>query len=209
MLLALSNRFSLLSRVNVAPETRKMKIRPYILSVALFASILCLNNDSSAGGDITETVNGVTFVRKVVPSGEFMMGCGLADELCLDEEWADRTQGVRQGRVSVESFFLAETETTWDLYQLCIDNGTCADNSGDGEDNGWGKSSRPEFLGKRGITTTPQRTPPKRCCIDWRGRLYCFERSETPAAPLSARPLDSASSSNHPLCRTDNALTEI
>jgi formylglycine-generating enzyme required for sulfatase activity len=80
---------------------------------------------------------------KVVPSGEFMMGCGLADEPCLDEEWADRTQGVRQGRVSVESFFLAETETTWDLYQLCIDDGTCAHNSGDGGDNGWGKSSRP------------------------------------------------------------------
>lgn len=120
-----------------------MKTLLLIVSVVFVASTLFEITDSRAGGDLIETVYGVSFVMKDIPGGEFMMGCGTADEPCLDEEWADRAQGLRQRSVAVESFFMAETETTWTLYQLCIDEEACADNSADGGDNGWGKGSRP------------------------------------------------------------------
>jgi formylglycine-generating enzyme required for sulfatase activity len=80
---------------------------------------------------------------KAIPGGVFMMGCGLNDEPCEDFEWVNKKQQVRQRSVATNSFFMAETETTWALYQLCIDAGSCPDNTADGGDNAWGKDSRP------------------------------------------------------------------
>jgi len=93
--------------------------------------------------DIIETVHGVPFTMKAIPGGSFLMGCGEADEPCADTEWADKAAGLRQRTVDMEPFFLAETETTWALYQTCIDAGVCRDNTEDGAGNGWGKGERP------------------------------------------------------------------
>lgn len=93
--------------------------------------------------DYVETVHDVRFVMKAIPSGTFLMGCGEADEPCADAEWVDKAKGIRQQAVTIEPFFLAETETTWALYQQCMDAGACATNDPDGGDNGWGKGERP------------------------------------------------------------------
>ncbi|GAB5535487.1 MAG: hypothetical protein Rubg2KO_17360 [Rubricoccaceae bacterium] len=93
--------------------------------------------------DFAETVHGVAFTMKAIPGGTFRMGCGEADEPCADAEWVDKAAGRRQRLVEVEPFYLAETETTWALYQTCIDAGVCRDNAEDGADNGWGKGERP------------------------------------------------------------------
>ncbi|MEM8601135.1 MAG: SUMF1/EgtB/PvdO family nonheme iron enzyme [Bacteroidota bacterium] len=93
--------------------------------------------------DYTEVVEGVPFVMKAIPAGSFQQGCGEADEPCAEEEWVDHAADVRQRTVPVRAFYLAETETTWALYQRCIDAGACPDNTADGGDNGWGKGTRP------------------------------------------------------------------
>lgn len=112
---------------------------PVLIVMAVFAHI----NRANAPRDYTETVNGAGFVMKAIDGGLFMMGCGLQDEPCWPEEWVDRAHRRAQIRVSLRSFYLAETETTWALYQQCIDAGACPDNCADGGDNGWGKGSRP------------------------------------------------------------------
>ncbi|MEO0557106.1 MAG: formylglycine-generating enzyme family protein [Bacteroidota bacterium] len=94
-------------------------------------------------GDYAETVRGVSFTMKAIPGGTFDMGCGIGDEPCTDDEWADAAAEQRQRTVAVEPFYLAETEMTWALYQTCIDDGVCATNDADGGDNGWGKGNRP------------------------------------------------------------------
>ncbi|MEM1127559.1 MAG: formylglycine-generating enzyme family protein [Bacteroidota bacterium] len=93
--------------------------------------------------DYVETVAGVSFTMKAIPGGTFLMGCSLEEEPCADAEWADHKTGQRQHRADVASFYLAETEATWALYQTCIDAGACPDNTADGGDNGWGKGNRP------------------------------------------------------------------
>ena len=93
--------------------------------------------------DYVETVDGVDVVMKAIPGGIFMMGCGVEDEPCTDEEWVDKSHNQRQRQVHVDPFFLAETETTWALYQLCIDTSQCPGNDAEGGDNGWGKETRP------------------------------------------------------------------
>jgi formylglycine-generating enzyme required for sulfatase activity len=98
---------------------------------------------ANAPRDYTESVDGVSFTLKAIPGGPFMMGCGLQEEPCRRDEWGERRRRLRQVRVSVAPFYLAETETTWALYQRCIDAGACPDNRGDGGDNGWGAGSRP------------------------------------------------------------------
>ncbi|MEM8557567.1 MAG: SUMF1/EgtB/PvdO family nonheme iron enzyme [Bacteroidota bacterium] len=97
----------------------------------------------SAQSDYTETVQGVPFVMKALPAGSFLQGCGEADEPCAAEEWVDHDAGIRQRTMTVDAFYLAETETTWALYQRCIEAGACPDNTADGGDNGWGKGTRP------------------------------------------------------------------
>ncbi|MBO6573997.1 MAG: formylglycine-generating enzyme family protein [Rhodothermales bacterium] len=98
---------------------------------------------SSRPTDYVETVHGVSFTMKAIPGGTFLMGCGLEDEPCADDEWADRAAQQRQTTANVAPFYLAETEATWELYQTCIDAGACPDNDADGGDNGWGKGQRP------------------------------------------------------------------
>lgn len=114
------------------------------LSLVLFGSLaLSVAPVSQPASDYTEQVANVSFVMKAIPGGTFMMGCGEADEPCADEEWADKAADTRQQEVHVAPFYLAETETTWALYQKCIDAGACAANDMDGGDNGWGKDMRP------------------------------------------------------------------
>lgn len=99
--------------------------------------------DLSAEDDFNETIDGVSFVMKEIPSGDFTMGYSSQERLFLSHSSADRQFQNPQRTESVESFFMAETETTWALYQLCINEGACPDNSEDGGDNGWGKGMRP------------------------------------------------------------------
>jgi len=104
---------------------------------------LCGCDASPAPVDFVETVDGVSFVMKAIPRGEFSMGCGVEDQPCEDHEWANKPKEMRQRAIAIDAFFMAETETTWSLYQRCIDAGICPDNSSDGGDNGWGKGDRP------------------------------------------------------------------
>ncbi|MEM6782804.1 MAG: SUMF1/EgtB/PvdO family nonheme iron enzyme [Bacteroidota bacterium] len=114
------------------------------LGLVLFVVILTsLRVTAQSGTDYTEVVQGIPFVMKAIPAGSFQQGCGEADEPCADAEWVDKDAGVRQRTVPVAAFYLAETETTWALYQRCIDAGACLDNAEDGGDNGWGKGQRP------------------------------------------------------------------
>lgn len=110
------------------------------------ASALALGVDRPAGQsakDFTELVDGVPFLMKAIPGGEFRMGCGRADMSCASNDTNDQSKGIRQQLTRVDDFFLAETEATWELYSRCIAAGACADNTADGGDNGWGKGSRP------------------------------------------------------------------
>ncbi|MEO1085402.1 MAG: formylglycine-generating enzyme family protein [Acidobacteriota bacterium] len=121
-------------------------MKHYLLFVAIFLLAgVCLAADPAtrSAGDYVEKVGEVSFVMKAIPAGTFSMGCGIEDEPCADEEWASKAAGQRQRVESVDAFYLAETETTWALYQLCIDAGACPDNEADGGDNGWGKGTRP------------------------------------------------------------------
>ena len=93
--------------------------------------------------DFTEELGEVSFVMKAIPGGVFVMGCGSEDEPCSNEEETDKSAGSGQREVAIESFYLAETEMTWAVYQQCIDAGACHDNGPDGGDNGWGKGDRP------------------------------------------------------------------
>lgn len=113
-----------------------LTLGPALILMAIFAGI----NRRNAPRDYTESVDGAAFVMKAIDGGLFMMGCGLHDEPCRPEEWVDRAHRRAQIRVSLPPFYLAETETTWALYQRCIDAGACPDNRADG---GWGKGSRP------------------------------------------------------------------
>jgi len=110
-----------------------------LLGTILFAWPLAAQSHS----DFTETVGATSFTMKAIPGGTFMMGCGLHEEPCAIAEWADKANDQRKREVTVAPFYLAETETTWALYQQCIDSGVCEDNAFDGGDNGWGKGQRP------------------------------------------------------------------
>ncbi|MEL6772591.1 MAG: formylglycine-generating enzyme family protein [Bacteroidota bacterium] len=114
-----------------------------LVLLLLAAWLIGPHASAQSGADYTEVVQGVPFVMKAIPAGTFQQGCGEADEPCIEEEWVDYEAGIRQQSVSVDAFYLAETETTWALYQRCIDAGACPDNTADGGDNGWGKGTRP------------------------------------------------------------------
>lgn len=105
------------------------------------ALLFVFDHAGTSVADFTETVDDVHFLMKAIPGGEFSMGCGIEDEPCAAQSMAGLV-GLRQ-RVAVEPFYLAATETTWDLYQLCIEAKACPDNEVYGGDNGWGKGDRP------------------------------------------------------------------
>src|SRR5262245_29268422 len=87
-----------------------------IIAIAGCASLYGCGS-TPAHVDFVETVGSVSFVMKAIPRGELEMGCGLDDEPCGDSEWVNRKDGVRQRPIDVNAFFIAETETTWNLYQ--------------------------------------------------------------------------------------------
>jgi formylglycine-generating enzyme required for sulfatase activity len=99
--------------------------------------ILSLDLDSGRGNQTTtrkfsESVKGVEFVMKPIPGGIFNFGSTAGDR---DER--------PQIPVKISPFYMAEIETTWELYQLCIDEGVCPNNQEAGGDEGFGKDKRP------------------------------------------------------------------
>lgn len=101
------------------------------------------SSNAIATKDIIEKIRDVEFVMKHIPGGTFMMGCADIEEPCSPNEWMNKTAIMRQLATEVTSFYMAETETTWALYQLCIDDRHCRNNDTEGGDNGWGKATRP------------------------------------------------------------------
>lgn len=110
---------------------------------SLIALTQLLSANLTAEGVFIETIGKVSFVMKEIPSGDFTMGYPSTEKFLISSESADLLSQNSQRTEAVESFFMAETETTWALYQLCIDEGACPDNREDGGDNGWGKDERP------------------------------------------------------------------
>lgn len=111
------------------------------LLILLSGLSVASNLAAHAQADFVESVQGVSFVMKAIEGGSFSYGCALEDEPCADAERINPAQGQRLEEV--EPFYLAETETTWALYELCIEAGSCRNNDVDGGDNGWGKGTRP------------------------------------------------------------------
>ena len=90
-------------------NSRKMRIP---LLIATVASTRLGNADSGAGGVFNEKVDAVSFVMKIVSSGEFIMGRDSAGTHLFGEGEGDPLLQHSQRVVAVESFFEAETETT-------------------------------------------------------------------------------------------------
>ena len=63
-----------------------------------------------------------------IPAGFYEFYCH-PDEVCLHAE--------------INTFEIMEHELTWSMYQPCIDNGVCTDNTAIGGGEGWGKGDRP------------------------------------------------------------------
>ncbi len=82
-----------------------------------------------------------------IPAGSFMMG---SDNGKPDER--------PQHQVTLESFYMMESEVTWDQYQPCIDAGACPDNSKKYGEPSWGKGSRP-VIGVSWIDVTQRYIP--------------------------------------------------
>lgn len=120
-----------------------MRILAVFLSIILITSIHLGISASAANGDLIEDIDGVRFVMKEIPSGGFMMDDVLTDKPLGFERSINQSQEIEQWEILMDSFYMAETETTWELYQLCIDEGACGYNEADGGDNGWGKATRP------------------------------------------------------------------
>ena len=119
----------------------------FYMKAQVFVTLLILaagfSPISQAAEDFSESIDEVQWVMKVIPAGTYQMGCNHMDPDCRPIEWTNAMAGMRQMQVPVPAFYLAETETTWNLYQLCIDAGQCPGNEKEGGDNGWGKSDRP------------------------------------------------------------------
>lgn len=97
----------------------------------------------SGNGDYIESVNGIRFVMKSIPGGAHEAGFDTEDNSSEFQDWIGSAQLRVQRQVTIDPFYMAETETTWDLYQQCINAGGCTNNESDGGDNGWGKGDRP------------------------------------------------------------------
>lgn len=114
-------------------------MRRWVLPLEVMV-VLCASCAPATPRDYEEAVDGITFTVKGIPGGTYAMGCIPKVGVCADEGHAP---GSATTTTSVEEFYLAATETTWDLYQLCIEDLACPDNEADGGDNGWGKQRRP------------------------------------------------------------------
>ena len=64
------------------------------------------------------TVDDVNFNMKAIPGAEFDFGCGNSRK-CPENSLSHRKE------LYINSFRLMDTEVTWDLYQLCIEDGNC------------------------------------------------------------------------------------
>lgn len=113
-----------------------MSLRRVLVLSAMVGSLSCA---PGVPGDYEEVVSGVTFTMKGIPGGSYLRGCVPSVGVCAD---VSNAPGPAT-HADVEAFYLAATETTWDLYQLCIEDQVCPDNEPDGGDNGWGKDDRP------------------------------------------------------------------
>ncbi|WP_435276289.1 SUMF1/EgtB/PvdO family nonheme iron enzyme [Psychrobium sp. nBUS_13] len=103
-----------------------VKVTPKPESTALNATV------TKQGKDKVYTVDGVTFTMKHIPAGRFEMGCLSNDTDCsVDEKPAHD--------VSLTSFYMMETETTFALWDSCVKAGKCDKPS----DKGWGRGTRP------------------------------------------------------------------
>ena len=76
----------------------------------------------------TESTVSVTTMLSI-PGGQFVMGS-------TDYSKVERPPHT----VTIQSFYLGETEVTWAQYQDCIDFGACSNSA---SDQGWGKFNRP------------------------------------------------------------------
>ncbi|MFK7846389.1 MAG: formylglycine-generating enzyme family protein [Rhodothermales bacterium] len=120
----------------------KIKYGLLIILVGVLTGFVLLH-ESDLKRDYSEQVRGASFVMKEIPGGVFMMGCGLEDEPCANEEGIDKSGGKSLRQVVIEPFYLAESEMTWEVYERCIDAGVCRPNDEDGGDNGLGKADLP------------------------------------------------------------------
>ena len=82
-------------------------------------------NASANANDVIETVGSVSFAMKAIPGGQFQMG---------SKDGESNEKPVRT--VNISPFYLAETELTWNLYQLCIDENRCQSDGNAGEAGG-------------------------------------------------------------------------
>jgi formylglycine-generating enzyme required for sulfatase activity len=113
-----------------------------ILNLLLLGLISTHTHGQTTHQDFTESARGISFIMKAIPSGTFQMGCGTNDEPCSESNELV-IQKPKTYLRHINSFYLAETETTWALYQQCILAKACRNNQLDGGDNGWGKKDRP------------------------------------------------------------------
>jgi formylglycine-generating enzyme required for sulfatase activity len=67
-----------------------------------------------------------------IPAGSFQMGSN-------DEHENEKPVHI----VNIKAFKMMEHEVTWALYQPCINDGACPNNTENGGDEGWGKGNRP------------------------------------------------------------------
>ena len=113
----------------------KITLATVVLSFGVAGSGYAQSDMTAGSSDSIQYLEKITPIMIPIPAGRFKMGC--ADSLdCADaNEDYDFTD--------VKSFRMSESEITWDMYQPCIDEGACPDNSIDGGDNGWGKEDRP------------------------------------------------------------------
>ncbi|MCF0172759.1 MAG: SUMF1/EgtB/PvdO family nonheme iron enzyme [Bacteroidales bacterium] len=86
------------SKMNLAPQKKEGKIHEAPATIASFA-------------DFEETIPGTaeSIVMKAIPGGTFLMGSNENEPLRRDDEGPVR-------KVTVSSFFMAETEITWDQF---------------------------------------------------------------------------------------------
>lgn len=68
--------------------------------------------------DQTFSVDEVVFTMKAIKGGEYTMGCQRGVDNC-------DVRSTPKQSMTVNSFRLMDTETTWGLYKLCVEEGNC------------------------------------------------------------------------------------
>ncbi|MEN1728804.1 MAG: SUMF1/EgtB/PvdO family nonheme iron enzyme [Pseudomonadota bacterium] len=92
-----------------------------------------------ASQDLLDEVHGVSWRMRALPAGS------VNDSVESRSSASWLLNGALPGseETAVASFYLAETEVTWALYERCQAAGACPDNTIHGGDNGWGRGQRP------------------------------------------------------------------